>query len=735
MRTLQSRRRAARHAVCYCLLFSSFILHPSSFLLAAVASDEGQANELADRYVADSVARLRLKAEMDLTAQQTRRLPESRQESLAEQQRIEELLQTPLPSRAALLHALSSGSEEVLKPLRQAAAGLPRQVDDLETAWRSIRTEINRGQFLLFQVKGNLRVAGQAASLLSVDKRSFWLFGLIAVASLLGVVLHDRRYELRRLFNGGRARAMGLSKILTVALAVLALLALTTFVLEDQIYEWLLTVGLAGEVSPRQTLVERNNELAREVQALREAKEKQVQELRQAERVGWVERSEPHQESLSNVRWGSLRSTHPTDAAAEFRREVGEIWTSLALLESLPQAISADQAELRQLRAELARNTAATLHYLRLQEVIRGGLGVALLALTAAGGFLFWQGMDQRRRAVAETCPLCLGQDCLEPETVRGPAAVATIKCHNVISQHPREECNYAFAAAYQSMQKLCFPTLGVPQAGKTHWLSMIYWELNRGNYPKSVQFEKAKSRTSEDFDILVEEILNSRIGTAATQRERIPRPLVFNFRDRDRWSRSNLLVNIFDYSGEVTADMGVDDYRRRRALEADGYFFFLDPTFPTEPQVKAITDFREDLRLVKGVKSGRSIRAPVALCVTKIDLLANQAYALPGGNDAIGRFYDQLARIDPSGESLHPRVLAARSQLTARLRETIWPGWQIERQIHDLFGGRYMFFPLTPVGLDGRGETDLSLRTISPFGLLEPLMWLLQMNGYPVLN
>ena len=55
--------------------------------------------------------------------------------------------------------------------------------------------------------------------------------------------------------------------------------------------------------------------------------------------------------------------------------------------------------------------------------------------------------------------------------------------------------------------------------------------------------------------------------------------------------------------------------------------------------------------------------------------------------------------------------------------------------RFHDLFGGRYMFFPLTPVGLDGRGETDLSLRTISPFGLLEPLVWLLEMNGYPILG
>ncbi len=64
----------------------------------------------------------------------------------------------------------------------------------------------------------------------------------------------------------------------------------------------------------------------------------------------------------------------------------------------------------------------------------------------------------------------------------------------------------------------------GTPTSGKTHWLTMLYWELNRGSYPRSVLFEKLRSQSSQDFDVIVEEILNSRIGTAATQRERIPR-------------------------------------------------------------------------------------------------------------------------------------------------------------------------------------------------------------------
>jgi len=140
-------------------------------------------------------------------------------------------------------------------------------------------------------------------------------------------------------------------------------------------------------------------------------------------------------------------------------------------------------------------------------------------------------------------------------------------------------------------------------------------------------------------------------------------------------------------------------------------------------------------LRLVKGVGANRALRLPLALCVSKIDLLAGQAYALPDGRDAVAKFYDDLARIDPTGEAMTLEVIEARSELLARLRDTVWPGWQIERSIAELFGGRYAFFPLTPVGLDGQGEKDLNLRTIAPFGLLEPLVWLLHMNGYPILE
>ena len=110
---------------------------------------------------------------------------------------------------------------------------------------------------------------------------------------------------------------------------------------------------------------------------------------------------------------------------------------------------------------------------------------------------------------------------------------------------------------------------------------------------------------------------------------------------------------------------------------------------------------------------------------------MVNQPYADPHGGGAVEKFYHDLGEL---GWDLSVETIEARSRLMGQLRDTVWPGWQIERQIDDLFGGRFLFFPLTPVGLDGLGERDLTRRTIAPVGLLEPLLWLLHMNGYPVL-
>jgi hypothetical protein len=685
---------------------------------------------LAARYIDDFLLRERLKADHAFLAKELQRLRSTVQAGSTAPGLLDGFRQLDPATGQTLVGVLQENGRPLVQELDHAAARLRGQVQRAGDTWQSARTALSEARFLLFEVEGSRRVAGQMASLLNADNRWFWLCGAAAIAGVLGVAFHERRHEIRRMLSGGRARAMRLSKLLAAALALLILITLATFLLGDRIYDSLLSISAGGEASPRSAMVAESAALEEEIEPLQAV----CRDLQRQYAAAEAAQRQKLAESLPPA------STLPAEWR-EFRGRIREIVVESALLESLPQVVAADLAALRDLREQLDAHAAATARLLRLKQWIRGLLGLALLGLAGAGGTLFWRSVQLRRRTTANTCPLCLGLGKLEsvpessPPAGADPPGCTLVQCKNLISRSPREECDYTFLSVYRGMEKLCFPTLGVPHAGKTHWLAMLYWELGRGNYPKAVPFERIRSRSSDDFDVIVEEILISRLGTAATQRQRIPHPLVFNFRDRDRLSRSNILVNIFDYSGEVTSDMGVEDHRRRRALEGDGFFFFLDPTFPYQPQAQALAGFREDLRLLKHLKAGQRTRTPVALCVSKIDLLAAQPYALPDGGSLGARFYRELAQIDPTGEALTLKVIEARSRATARLRETIWPGWQIERQIDDLFGGRYLFFPLTPVGLDGRGESDLSLRTISPFGLLEPLLWLLQISGYPILE
>lgn len=676
------------------------------------------ARQLAAQYVEKFIERTRLQSHDGATAKQLKQPQDTGRPAW-----LADLSQTDPEMQRALAGMLQSGVQPVVRDVTAATASLRAQRESWQQTWRDIRASLFDDRKLLFDIQASQQTAGQAAWLLSVDKKWYWLSGLVAVAVLGGVVVHERRRELRRVFSGGRARTLGLSKLLALAVVVLAGITVVTFVLGDRIFDALVAAGSPDSVSPRA-----------EIEAQIAALDAEVAKLRQSDRDGPANPAEAAEKHVA-----AAAPSHPAldKPSQQFHRAALELQEELAILEKLPAAIEADQNEQRQVAEQLDSLAGQRVRYLRLREGIRVGVGCSLLGLVAIGAVLFRRGVRKRREEMANTCPLCLGRGRLEtaPETAGANGDLAVLRCKNVISQRPYEECDYSFMSVYRHVPKLCFPTLGVPQAGKTHWLAMLYWELNRGNYPRAVQFEKVRSRSSEDFDVMVEEILRSRLGTAATQRDRIPHPLVFSFRDHDRWGRSNVLVNIFDYSGEVTADMGLDDFRRRRALTGDGFLFFLDPTFPSEPQAKALADFREDLRLVRGMSAGKPISVPVALCISKIDILAGQGLSSPDGSDPIARFYDELSKIDPTGESVSLRAIEARSQLTARLRHTIWPGWQVERQVHDLFGGRYKFFPLTPVGLDGVGETDLSLRTISPFGLLEPLVWLLEMNGYPVLE
>lgn len=179
---------------------------------------------------------------------------------------------------------------------------------------------------------------------------------------------------------------------------------------------------------------------------------------------------------------------------------------------------------------------------------------------------------------------------------------------------------------------------------------------------------------------------------------------------------------------------MAMSDLQRRRALIADGYFLFLDPLKPAHIQSKVIAEFAEDARLVRGLRVNQQLQIPVAICISKIDLLATRPEDEDSG-DTVHRFYNELKAIDPTGMAIRRDLIDARSRLTADLSRSVWRNWELERLMRELFGDRFKFFPLTPVGLNGTNNSPSPKSFVDPFGILEPLLWLLQMNGYHVIK
>ncbi|MDO4629600.1 MAG: hypothetical protein Q4C70_10485 [Planctomycetia bacterium] len=626
-----------------------------------------------------------------------------------------------------LMQVLQDGTAPAVETLSGIRSGLETETEKARDTWKEVHDTLVQREFLLFDLESNRHIVTQLASMFSMDKRWFWLLGVIAFGALVFAVWHERRHEIRRWLNGGRARQMKLAQVLTICFTLMVAMTLISFLMGETIYRAMLDMTFSTS-APQAVYAQLEKEMKTEIQGL-DAK---------------ISDALAEQKKMQNA-WKDAAGMELDDTEGfmeswkVWRAEVCEIAVLSLIAQEMDKQIRADSEKLQEVDGRMGGLSGDTLFFLRVKHLVRFLLGMFLGIATFMGIACFWAEVHARLNRTCNICPHCLSVNTLQPcddNGIQMPAGSKSrqVLCTKVVQETPYEICGYRFENIYRSLTKLSFPTLGIPQVGKTHWLTMLYWEIQNRYYPK-LGFSCVPSSVTEEMDRRVEEIMNYRIGTAATQRDSIPLPLMLRYRDKDPLGQSEIMANIFDYSGEITTDAASDDYRRERALKSEGFLFFLDPTFPWQPQAEALKRFRRDLKSIKGLRGKESLHLPIAVCLTKIDLLP-LVKAL--GNDAemeAIRFYEELGRIDPTGTAMNRNVFDQRSILTDELRKKIWPDWDMEAQINDLFGGRYKFFPLSPVGLDGVGEADLRLRTIAPFGLVEPLVWLLEMSGYPTLT
>jgi hypothetical protein len=235
------------------------------------------------------------------------------------------------------------------------------------------------------------------------------------------------------------------------------------------------------------------------------------------------------------------------------------------------------------------------------------------------------------------------------------------------------------------------------PAVAETHLIAAASRELTAGHYP--IRGSTTPSVATTAIEQISGAILDERRPPSPTPPGMLPVPLVI--RDRDPFGKSDLLVTVGEGATPVAG------------RHANGYVLTFDATQPLVAHRKWLAE------LIASRILGRS---PIVLALTKIDLVAGRE---------TGRFFADLAAIEPTGRSTNRSVLRLRSARTARFVGVIWPGWDVSA---DLGRRELPWFPVSPVGLNEPGESDLRRRVIEPFATLEPILGLVHACGYPVL-
>lgn len=634
--------------------------------------------------------------------------------------------------RERLLGLLDSNFAAVPRAITAAVGATATTAEDLRHDLATARNRLIADRKRLLEVSAQRQFAGQLASLFNVGNRWLWLAGVIAFGTLLGMMMHDRRQGLRRLLWVRRTRAVALVSLGIAVLAIPLLPTVLTFALGDQTYDALLAL------TTRRTASELGEDPAEQLKAA-EADVTRLQEVRHQLMTERQRLIAKRQQRLAEV-FGD-RATLADDWTA-LRDDVFKANAELLAGQAVSSALRDDLARVEQLEARMAKEQQGIESYQHTKRLTAAIVGGTLLGLVLLAGWVFQRSMKARRRITANTCPRCLNVGSLNREAPAPgvPSSAVELRCSTIISETPYQECDFTFSARYAPLTKISFPTLGISQSGKTHWMAMTYQRLKEVKLPNGARLDRIVSTGSMNFEQLVRKILQDREGLHATT-NRLPEPVVFEFGDRDPFTAggNSGLVNLFDFAGTVGMTGGLHDYVRQRQLKSEGFLFFIDPTKPKEMQVDALLSFSDQIKQVKELAAGRTLHTPVALCVSKIDRTVYQDYAQ--GGDVMTAFFDELNDIDSQTKPWSLTRMRRRSDLVGELRNTIWTDWDIEDRFRQVFGDRFLFFPMSPVGLPPRGVTDpnviddLSQRMIEPYGILEPLLWLLHMNGYPVLS
>ncbi len=444
----------------------------------------------------------------------------------------------------------------------------------------------------------------------------------------------------------------------------------------------------------------------------------------------------------------------------EGEREIRDTLQTIAIDARLANDLAKDAAELQsQLtdeRAKLDGLISGARLRLQVGAAARMAAATLLFGLTVAPFWFARRARRQRLRLAARTCPRCFRIDTLKREKHGGedeptPRYRGGKKSRKKVEEDEEEseedtrdevrcvKCALRIRKSYLTVPRLCFPTVGVRSSGKTHMLVTAFDRVRKRTTPTVAIVQPAPSGSDVDrrFDQLVDEVLHRR-GVAGATDLSLPDPILIHVRDADRTASSSALVNLFDYSGElINPDVDVN-MLKATAVRMDGFMLFLDPTqlygdganVTLDQQLAMLDEFLAHMRKERKIPVGEVIPVPVAICVPKFDLLISDN---PIGGQSVHYIRELLEHLNPVPRQVTLDVIRKRSDLVEQMLPLLFPGVEIRGVVEGYFGKQVMFFPMSSVSLSEHelGVKELDRRTMAPFGVAEPMMWLLHMHGY----
>jgi len=284
---------------------------------------------------------------------------------------------------------------------------------------------------------------------------------------------------------------------------------------------------------------------------------------------------------------------------------------------------------------------------------------------------------------------------------------------------------------------------IGSSDSGKSTWVGVLVHELQRGQV--STRFtgmsldllgEASRIRYQRDFATPLFEEGRPVTQTASALRS-TPEPLMFSLRlpqpRRLGPARVAPVVTVFyDTAGEDVARAQKMDQLMNYLDAAEGIILLLDPV--QMPKVRDLvgtnskkTGFTEQLHVVNRLgellreqnkgSATRKLRTPLAVALTKVDLLRDtfgpeSPLRQPSRHDGV---YDEH-----DGADVHEEVRGWLDQ---------WYDPAFDRTIGNSFQ-TYRYFGMSALGAPPVSGTQLSPSGVHPYRLEEPMLWLLARFG-----